>query len=283
MLLADFHLFQAAEASQAHVQDGFCLGFAQGEVRHQAGFGLVFLADDADDVVDVEVDDQVAVQHLDPAFDRRQTVVRSPHQHVMAVVEPAPQHLRQRHDPRRPRCIQHVHIQRKSCFQGGDAEHRLHQHVRFHAAGLGFQHQADDVAAFVADVAKERKFLLLHQLRHMLDQLVLLHLIGDFGDHDGPGAVQALLHRPFGAQAEAAAAGLVGGLQGCRVFDQYTAGGEVRAGHVLQQVGGGGVGILNQMQRRAADLPNVVGWDGGRHAHGNARRAVGQQVGKSPW
>ena len=51
----------------------------------------------------------------------------------------------------------------------------------------------------------------------------------------------ALLDLPFGAHAEAAAAGFVGGEDGGRLLDQHAAGREIRAGHVLQQVGGGRV------------------------------------------
>ena len=66
------------------------------------------------------------------------------------------------------------------------------------------------VGAFVADVAEQRQLLLFQQLGDLLDQLRLLHLVGDFRDDDLPGAVLALFDRPPGAHAEAAAAGLIG-------------------------------------------------------------------------
>ncbi len=90
-----------------------------------------------------------------------------------------------------------------------------------------------------------------------------------------------LLHLPARAQAEAAAAGLVGGGDGGRVLDQHAAGGEVGAGHVRQQLGRGGVRVGDQGQGGGAHLAGVVRRDGGGHADRDAGGAVGQQVGEA--
>ncbi len=90
----------------------------------------------------------------------------------------------------------------------------------------------------------------------------------------------ALLDIPFGAQPETAAAGLVGGLDRRLVLDQHAAGRKVGAGHMSQQVGGGGVRMLDQVDRGGADFAGVVRRNGRRHADRDTGRAVGEQVRK---
>ena len=64
------------------------------------------------------------------------------------------------------------------------------------------------------------------------------------------------------------------------VLHQHAAGGEIGAGHVAQQIGGGRLRVLDQVHRGGADLAGVVRRDRGRHAHRDAGRAVGQQIGE---
>jgi hypothetical protein len=63
-------------------------------------------------------------------------------------------------------------------------------------------------------------------------------------------------------------------------LDQHAAGGEVGTGHVVDERGHARVGRLDQMQKRVADLDDVVRRDIGRHADGDAGRAVGEQIGE---
>ena len=88
VLLADLHLLQLAQAAQAHVQDRLGLHVGQAEALDQARLGLLLLADDADHLVEVEVDQQVAVQDLQPALDRGQAVVGAADQDLVPVIEP---------------------------------------------------------------------------------------------------------------------------------------------------------------------------------------------------
>ena len=116
----------------------------------------------------------------------------------------------QAHDARGAVGVQHVHVEREARLELGGAEQRLHQHGGVDGAGLRLQHDADDVRALVADVAEQRELALLHELGDLLDQAGLGDLVGDLGDDDLVAAVLELLALPLGAQAEAAAAGLVG-------------------------------------------------------------------------
>ncbi len=158
VLLADFLLLQPAQRPQPHVEDGFGLRVGQGEGPHQRRFRLVFGADDADHLVQVQKHREVAVEDFQPAGDGVQPVLRASQQNLVAVVEPGAQQVAQAHHARRAAGVQHVHVEGETVFQLGGAEQRRHQHVGIDAAGAGLQHQADGLSTFVADVGQERQF-----------------------------------------------------------------------------------------------------------------------------
>ena len=148
------------------------------------------------------------------------------------------------------------------------------------ARTLGLEDEAHGLGRLVAHIAQQRRFFLLDQLGELLHQTRLLHLIGDFGDDDLVAASAGVLPLPPSAQPEAAAARLVS-LQDrlARLHDDAT-GRKVRPGHELDQLLDGRIGMLDEMQERRAQLLGIVRWDVGRHADGDARGAVGQQIGK---
>ena len=81
---------------------------------------------------------------------------------------------------------------------------------------------------------------------------------GNLGDDDLVGAAARILAYPAGTQTEAAAPGLVGLHDLLARLDDDAAGGQVRARHEIDKLVGGGVGKLDQMQRRVAQLADIV-------------------------
>ncbi len=65
----DLDLFEPRQGLQAQVEDGLGLHVGELEAGDQLGLRLVLEADDADDLVEVEVGDQVAVEHLEAVLD----------------------------------------------------------------------------------------------------------------------------------------------------------------------------------------------------------------------
>ena len=89
--------------------------------------------------------------------------------------------------------------------------------------------------------------------------------------------VLALLDRRRGAHLHAAAAGAVG-VDDPGPAEDAGAGREVRALDELHQVVGGGVGVVDQVDRGVDHLAEVVRRDVRRHADGDALAAVDEQV-----
>ena len=118
------------------------------------------------------------------------------------------------------------------------------------------------------------------QLGDASDQPGLGDLIRDLGDDYLIGAAADIFLGPARAQTEAAAPGLVGLHDLGTRLDDDAAGRQIGPGHQIDQLVGGGVGELNEMQRRIAQLARVMRRDVGRHADGDARGAIGEQVGE---
>ena len=214
-------------------------------------------------------------------LDLLQAELGAPDQHHLAVLEPLLEHIAQAQHARDLAGRQHVHVEAEAHLQLGQPEQALHQHRRIDGAALGLEHQthasqptssrtSPSSGSFLSWISSA---MLLHQPR-------LLHLIGHLGDDDLVAAAAGILLLPAGAQPEPAAAGLVGLEDGLARLDDDAAGREIRARHEFDQLLDGGVRMLDQMQQRAAQLIDIVRRDVGRHADGDAGRAVGQQVGK---
>ena len=274
----DLDFLELAQRPEAHVEDGFRLHVAELENPHQLGLRLILLADDADHLVEVQVGDEVAAQHLEPVLDVLDAMLGAADEHDLAVVEPLGQHVADREHVRHLPLREHVHIEGHAHLELGELEQAFHQHERIDGAALRLEHEADVLGGLVPDVAEQRHLLQLDQLGELLDELRLLHLVGDLGDDDKPGTVALVLLLPLGPQAEAAAAGLVGLDDLVLRLDDDAAGREIRPRHQLDELVDVGVRELDQVQDRVAQLFHVVRRDRGRHADGDAGRAVGEEV-----
>ena len=111
MLAADFHLLQPAQAAQTHIQHRIGLHLCEAEGGHERGARLILLAHNADHLIEVEIDDEVAVEDFQAPGDGGQAVLGAAGEHDMAVVQPFPQHHFEPHDARRAAGIEHVHVE----------------------------------------------------------------------------------------------------------------------------------------------------------------------------
>ena len=196
------------------------------------------------------------------------------------MVEKRPQNLLQRTDLRRPAVDQHVHVHREARLEIAVAEQHLHHHRRIDIPRARLQHDPHVLGALVAHIRQNRNLLGVDQIGQPLDQLALLHLIGDLRDHDLPGPAPQILDRPARAQPEPALAGAVGLLDARALLDDDPAGREIRPLDVVEQRLVARVRRLDQMQAGPHQLVDVVRRDVGRHADRDPARPVRQQVRK---
>ncbi len=157
-----------------------------------------------------------------------------PDEHDELVIDPRPQRLGQAHDARRPVLVQHVEVERDARFQIGQAEQPIHHHAHVHGTAARLQHQPDRLVRFVADIGQDRQLLVVDQVRDLLDQLALLHPVGDFGHDRGPAAALLALDRPARAHPKTPAAGDIAFADYRGRIDHQPAGREVGALHEAQ-------------------------------------------------
>ena len=169
-LLADLDLLEPAQGAQPHVEDRLGLHLGQVPAGHHLGLRVVALADDADHLVEIDIDDDLAAQDLHAAGDRGETVAAAPLQHDPAMVEKGLQRLLQVHHPRHAERVEHIEVERHPDFELGQPEQLLHQHFGIDVAGLRLEDEADILGRLVADVGEQRQLLLFEQGRDLLDQ-----------------------------------------------------------------------------------------------------------------
>ena len=84
----DLDFLELRQRPQAQVEDSFGLDVRKLELGHQLGLGLILAADNADDFIDIEIGDQIAIKHFEPVLDLFQAILRAAHKHFDAVLKP---------------------------------------------------------------------------------------------------------------------------------------------------------------------------------------------------
>ena len=237
------------------------------------------LADDADHEVDEVLRDEQTFHHVQSGLRLVELEATAAGDHVPAMADEADQDVAQAQRARLPA------VNREEHDSKGGGERRLRHQVVHHHAGDGVPLQLHDDAhagavGLVPDVADALELLLPDELGNLLDQPRLVHLIRNLGDDDAL-AVVLLVDLDFGARAhgDGAAAGLIRAVNPLPPADEAR-GGEVWTGDELHQLGDGGVGVVDEVQRPVDDLAEVVRRDVGRHPDRDSRASVHEQVWK---
>ena len=133
-------------------------------------------------------------------------------------------------------------------------------------------------AGVVLDVGDFRNAIIPAGINDLFDQVRLHHLVGDFVDDDRV-ARAVLLQMHLAAHSHLAAASGVGLCNATSPHD-HAAGWEVWANDVLHQLVEANGWIINDRNDRVAYFADVVRRHAARHTHGDAARAVDEQVGE---
>ena len=228
---ADGNFFELAQGPEPHIEDRFGLIVGQVPALHEYFLGLILLADDLDNLIEVEIDDHIAGQHLEAGFYFGQPVLGAPRQHFMPVIEVALQRLAQIHHPRHGLRIQDIQIERNTDLEIGMGEERLHHHIGIDGPVTRLEDEPDIGRRFIADILQHGQLARLHLLGDFFHQPALLDLVGHFGDHDLPLATRQLFRLPACPEPETAAPGPISRANILRRFHQHAAGREIRPRH----------------------------------------------------
>ena len=151
-LLADRDLLQAAQGTQPHVEDRLRLDLGQLPAGGHLRLWVVAFADDAYHLVEIDIDDDLTVQNLHAAGDRREPMAATPLQHDAEVIEKGLQCLLQAHHPRYAERVEHIQVERHPHLELGQAKELLHQQFGVDVARLGLEDEANILGQLIPHI-----------------------------------------------------------------------------------------------------------------------------------
>ena len=149
-----------------------------------------------------------------------------------------------------------------------------------HRIALELDDDAHAVAVrFVAQIADAFDLFLVDQLGDLLDQPLLVYLVGNFADDDllFAGALDRFGER-LAAHLNDALAFMVG-LDDRLTAVNEPAGGKIRSGNMAHQLLDRQVGIVDQRHQSVDHFAQIMRRNIGRHANRDAGGTVDQQIG----
>ena len=251
--------------------------------RHQPCDGVfpgAARADDANDFVDVAHGQNQTLQAVGLALGFFEQVFGASSNHHAAVVDPTFDHRLQSQGARTP-SVQGNLNDRESRLQWGVLVQLAFHHMWIRAA---FEVHHDTGAVLlpgeVLDVSNFFDASRFGRIHHLLDQVVLHHLVRDLVDHQDGVALGIFLVGDLAADLDSTSTTGVG-LGNAAPTNHRASGGEVGSGDGLQQIAGGDVRGVQHLHDGPKHFTGVVRGQRAAHAHRNAGGAVDQQVGES--
>jgi len=270
---------QPGQLMQPHVEDRVRLDLGEGEAGDEIGLRVLAvarIADDLDHFVDIRQRLQQPFQNVGTGFGFVEVENRAAEHHFEPMVDVRLEHLREVHRARTV-VVDHQHGAADHGFELGLAVKLVQDHAAHRAAlDADLDAETDALAGDVGDRRNAVDPLVLDQLGDLLNQRTLVDRIGNFGDDD-------LLDTVFfndiglGADFDAAAPGLIELAQRIAAADDC-AGREVGSGQMFHQFIDGGLGIVEQADRRVNHFAQVVGRNAGGHADADAGGAVDEKL-----
>ncbi len=274
-----FLALQPREPLETHVQDGARLDFAQAEGGHEAGPGLLGRGRSADErhhLVDVVDGDPQSLKDMRPRLGLFQIKARPADDHFAAVVHKTGEGALEI-EQNGPVVGHGQHVDSEARLQRGELVERVDDDIG-NGAALEINDDADAPAVgFVTQVRNAVQLAVIDQGRDLLHQRGLVESEGDLGDDHGLKALFPFLDDGPAAHLHRAPARAVGISQTLAGIDR-AGGGKVRPAHDLHEIVHRALRLFQQQEQGFAEFAQIVRRNIGRHAHGDARGAVEQQI-----
>ena len=238
--------------------------------------GVLGGADQLDHVVDIGDRDGEPDQNVGAIARLAEQMLGAPVDDFFAEGDERDEQVLQVHH-QRPAALERDHVGAERGLQRGEAVELVEHHVG-HRVAPHFDHHAVAVAVgFVAQRRNPLELLVAHQFADALDQMRLVHLIGNFGNDDRLALAAQAFELDLAANDDRTAAEMIGGADTLASKD-YSSGRKIRTRHDGDQIVDRERRIVDQRDTGVDHLAEIVRRDIGRHADRDAARAVDQQV-----
>ena len=279
----DLAALQSGELVETEFEDGVGLALGERIFGHQLRLGLVAVgggADDFDEVVEVIEGDDVAFEDVGAIEGLVEAELGAAGDDVATMLDETLDELLDVH------LLRALLVDGKERDAEGGLEGGLLEELVDDDAGLFAALELDDDAGvfvgLVAEVADAFELFLADELGDAQDEVGAVHVIRDFRDNDLLHAGLHLLGVGLAADADDALAGLEVGEDAFAAGDD-AAGGEVRALDEAAEVIHRDARVVDDSAGGGDNLVQVVRRDVGRHADGDAGRAVHQKIRQRRW
>ena len=184
--------------TQLQLKNGFSLLSGQPEAGHQLCFGFIFVADNRDNFIDVQIGHQQAFKNMQTRQDLIQPVLQAPGDGGATEAEPLRQHFAQALHARAAVIADDVDIHPIGFLQIRAGKQVGHQPFLIHTIGAWNDHQPGRVlmVGFVAQVRDHGQLFGLHLLGDLLQNPVSRDLMRQVGHHDFPALVDPARPHP---------------------------------------------------------------------------------------
>ena len=280
IFLLQFLMVQACQLSQTHIDDGVGLRLAKLIFIHQSltGFGGSLRCFNQSDYLVDDVDGaQKSRQYVRPLLGLGHLEAGASCHHVLAVIDKVLDKVLQV-EQHRAAFHQGDVVHRKRALQLRELEQFVQHHVGHHVVLQHIDNTYAVLAALVADVRYAHDLAVFHQLRLTLYHLGLVHTVRYRARHNDVTAFRVFLNLGVGTQYDAAATGVVSLLHTLVAVYRATTR-EVGRLDILHQPFDSYLRIIDVCYAAVHHLGEVVCRHVGGHTHGDAVRAVHQQVG----
>ena len=279
ILLFNLLALEAGQALQTQVEDGLSLFLRELEACNEGSAGDISraaLADGRDDGIEMVEGNRQAFQDMGACFSLLEVVARTPRDDIFLMLDIVMKDFLE---------IQDLRLAVDEC-EHDDAEAVLQLRVLVELIeddiGVRVAAQVDDDAhaAAVRLIVEGRdafNLLVADELGNLLDEACLVDLIRQLRDDDARLAVRQRLNAGIRAHLDDAAARRVR-LTDAVLTENQAGRREIRSLDDLHEVLNRRVRMVDEHQRAIDDLAHIVRRDIRRHADGDARRAVDEQL-----
>ena len=277
----DLLALHRSQGAEAHLENrlGLALGKIEALLELGARGGCVRRgANQCDDLVQVVEGNHEAIEDMRPLFCPGKVIDRPADDHFLAELDEMAERFL---DRKRlgPAVHEREQIDREGRLQGRQLVELVEDDV---LGGVASQFDDDShslAIRFVAQIGNSLDTAVANEVGHPLEENRFVHLVRNFRNDDS--------HPPLGLfEARLRTKGQVTPTRREIISNaigpaELGAGGEIRTGHLLEQVVEGAIRVLRLQHHRFAQFGEVVRGHIGRHPHRDPRGAVGEKIGEA--